>query len=639
MCVDEILRVLSRRLAAAFSEQVLRVAYRRLDRILDVMSVPVTGSASAAVVAVDHETPLREVACDVLVAGGGMGGVAAALAMAHLRVCIIEETDWIGGQATSQGVAALDEHEHIEQFGGTRRYYEFREGIRDHYRKLMTSGAAEPVNPGLCWVSQLSFEPRVAVRQMGEMLSVDDARLRLFLRTRIVGVEMEGDRIVSVTAMNFDDGQLTRFRFQYVIDATELGDLLPLTNADYVVGAETVADTGEPDAQPEMHHAHCVQSCTYTFALELRPDSEDHRIPQPANYARNRDDQPYSLQIHVHGGEIYGESTGWLEYGVLHGTPGTKGSLWEYRRLIAAEQFSDRFACDVSMFNWPGIDYRGQPLVEQSAAGLASALQEAKLVSLGFIHWLQTDLGFRNFKLRPDVMGSRDGLSKYPYIREGRRIRSLRTVSQQDVAIGFNTGPRATHFEDSVGVGWYPIDIHQAGEGDMGVSTRTEPFQISLGALIPRKVENLIAGNKNIGTTHITNGCYRLHPVEWNVGEAAGTLAATAVETGVSPAVICSQKVRRRELQRRLISSGMPLAWLVDVPVDSTDFSAVQRLVLSGGYGGRDDTLNFDPGGVIDAAQRAAWLSQISADARDPCVSGPVTRAEFARRLVSTHQI
>ncbi|MGG2474547.1 FAD-dependent oxidoreductase, partial [Rhizobium sp. BR5] len=31
---------------------------------------------------------------------------------------------------------------------------------------------------------------------------------------------------------------------------------------------------------------------------------------------------------------------------------------------------------------------------------------------------------------------------------------------------------------------------------------------------------------KNIGTTHITNGCYRLHPVEWNIGEVAGMLAA-----------------------------------------------------------------------------------------------------------------
>lgn len=39
-------------------------------------------------------------------------------------------------------------------------------------------------------------------------------------------------------------------------------------------------------------------------------------------------------------------------------------------------------------------------------------------------------------------------------------------------------------------------------------------------------MENLLPGAKNLGTTHITNGCHRLHPVEWNVGEAAGALAA-----------------------------------------------------------------------------------------------------------------
>jgi hypothetical protein len=45
-----------------------------------------------------------------------------------------------------------------------------------------------------------------------------------------------------------------------------------------------------------------------------------------------------------------------------------------------------------------------------------------------------------------------------------------------------------------------------------------------LGALIPIRMENLLPAAKNIGTTHITNGCYRMHPVEWNIGEAAGAL-------------------------------------------------------------------------------------------------------------------
>ena len=71
--------------------------------------------------------------------------------------------------------------------------------------------------------------------------------------------------------------------------------------------------------------------------------------------------------------------------------------------------------------------------------------------------------------------------------------------------------------------------------GDNYIDVSSLPFQIPLGALIPRRVENLLPACKNIGVTHITNGCYRLHPVEWNIGEAAGCLAARAVQAKSPP--------------------------------------------------------------------------------------------------------
>ena len=103
----------------------------------------------------------------------------------------------------------------------------------------------------------------------------------------------------------------------------------------------------------------------------------------------------------------------------------------------------------------------------------------------------------------------------------------------------------AAPFADSVGIGWYPIDIHRSGDDDVGLSCRTRPFQIPLGALIPVRIVNLIAACKNIGTTHLTNGCYRLHPVEWNIGEAAGALAAFALQQGLSPAAVRAERARR----------------------------------------------------------------------------------------------
>jgi FAD-dependent oxidoreductase family protein len=156
-------------------------------------------------------------------------------------------------------------------------------------------------------------------------------------------------------------------------------------------------------------------------------------------------------------------------------------------------------------------------------------------------------------------MGSADGLSKHPYIREARRIKAKKTIVEQEVSERYQRGARAAAFADSVGVGWYPIDIHRSGPDDVGASCRTRPFQIPLGALLPVRIANLIAGAKNIGTTHITNGCYRLHPVEWNVGEAAGALAAFALRERITPAAV--RETRLSRFQGELKEQGVPLAW------------------------------------------------------------------------------
>ena len=619
---------------------------RRLHTVLDIMRVPSEGNPLRAVRTFDHRATPKRIESEVLIAGGGLGGVAAALAVSRRghSVCLLEETDWLGGQATSQGVSALDEHPHIEAFGGTRDYYRLRESIRDHYRSLASDArTSTPFNPGRCWVSGLAFEPIVAVRAMQEMLrpAMASTTLRVYLRTKVVAADVRYDRVQAIRALNLDDGTVLEFEFEYLIDATELGDLLPLSGAEYVLGAETIAETGEPSAQPEEPHPHCIQSCTYTFALERRPERERHIIARPTKYEHYRDNQPYDLRIEVHGGEIYGEESGWLQYAMFDTLAGTKGGLWHYRRLVDAAQFRGHYDNDITMFNWPGIDYRDKPLVDSTPEELAFALQDAKRVSLGFLHWLHTEVpdprgpdGFAYLKLRHDVMGTTDGLSKHPYIRESRRIRPVKRIVEQDVAVAHQAGPRARHCEDSVGVGWYPIDIHQAGEGDLGVSTRTKPFQIPMGALIPVRLRNLVAAGKNIGTTHITNGCYRLHPVEWNVGEAGGTLVSCALRTGTSPQTIHSDPGSRRSVQRALLDDGIPLAWTVDVPLSDPSFVAVQRLVMAGGYGGRDGTMVFGATDPIDSTGRRHWLDAMGGShIPDPCGPGTVTRSAFAAAL------
>lgn len=270
--------------------------------------------------------------------------------------------------------------------------------------------------------------------------------------------------------------------------------------------------------------------------------------------------------------------------------PGTRGGLWTYRRLVDSAQFGASFTTDLSMFNWPGNDYREAGIVDRPATAVAAALQDAKRSSLGFLYWLQTEapgeherLGAPELKLRFDIMSSPDGLAKFPYVRESRRIKALRTVVEQDVSAHFQKGPTAAKYEDSVGIGWYPIDIHRAGPEDVGISCRTRPFQIPLGALIPVRVRNLIAAAKNIGTTHITNGCLRLHPVEWNIGESAGALAAFCLDQRRMPAEVYRQRDLRPAFQRSLLTEGIPLAWTLNAPINDSRFAELQWRALRHG--------------------------------------------------------
>jgi len=204
---------------------------------------------------------------------------------------------------TAQGVSALDEHEHIERFGGTRSYYAFREAIRQHYRRLSPILAAQAhPNPGNCWVTRLAFEPRVALDALRAMACPfeDAGRLSITTRTKVASAEVAADRITSVLAIDLDERRWVRIVPRIVVDATELGDVLPLAGAEHVVGAESKADTDEPQAVAGPPRPHLVQSFTYPFVLEDTGPGHAHVIDKPARYEHYRDSQPYSLRIHVH---------------------------------------------------------------------------------------------------------------------------------------------------------------------------------------------------------------------------------------------------------------------------------------------------------------------------------------------------
>lgn len=530
----------------------------------------------------------RELSTDILIVGGGVGGVAAALAATSRgkRVILTEEYAWLGGQLTSQAVPP-DEHQWIEKgFGATRRYLAYRRAVRDYYREHYpltdAARADKALNPGAGKVSRLCHEPRVGVAVIDGMLQWARSKglLTVLTRRKPIAASVSGDRIDSVTLKHLDDGADETIRAKLVLDATELGDLLPLAKAEYVVGAESRQETNEPHAIDGPAEPGTVQSFTWCFPMAFDPQPDANHVgDKPRDYDRWRDYVPKLTPAWP------GKLLSWTYAQPVTLKPiervlfekdksKDRGSFWDYRKIVTRQHYAPENAPhEVSLINWPQNDYWEKSIIDVPAEQVASALDEAKQLSLSFFHWLQTEAprpdggaGYPGLYLVSDLAGTDDGLAMAPYIRESRRIKALFTVTELHVGIDARKvagkdARSAEVFADSVGTGFYRIDLHPSTGGKNYIDVGSLPFQIPLGALIPQRVENLLAACKNLGVTHITNGCYRLHPVEWNIGESAGLLAAFSLELGKPPRAVREDASNLQHFQDLLIVEGIQLEW------------------------------------------------------------------------------
>ena len=549
-----------------------------------------------------------ELKCDVLIVGAGVGGCAAALAAcrAGKRVVMTEPCEWIGGQLTSQAVPP-DENRWIETHGGTASYLGFRRAVRTYYQRHYPLNAAarrEPeLNPGTGWVSRLCTEPKVAYAVLSEMLMPYESQglLRVIRYVEPVAADVDGDHVRSVTLGSSRGEPEVTVSAPYVLDATELGDLLPLTGCEFVVGAESQEETGEPHGVSGPAQPGNVQAITWCFAMGYDPaPGSDHTIDRPAQYARWRDYVPSVTPPWPGKLLSWTDCQPWTldprhnclfphEQDPESGRTGT--AYFAYRQIVGARQWdANKPPHEATLVNWPMNDYIEADLMSDDPEERRRAVAESREMALSLLYWLQTEApnyttggqGYPALYPRGDATGTNDGLAQAPYIRESRRIRARFTILEQHVGTEARTGlnfiptvplddrligARAETFADSVGIGHYRIDLHISTGGDNYIDISSLPFQIPLGALIPVRMRNLLPACKNLGTTHITNGCYRLHPVEWNIGESAGALAAFCLDRGVEPAQVHETPALLAAFQAALTAQGVRLAWPTTLPV------------------------------------------------------------------------
>ncbi len=536
--------------------------------------------------------PGNELSSDIVIIGGGLGGCAAAFAACRHGASVImtEPTDWIGGQVSQQAVPP-DEHQWIETFGRTVSYAKFRTLIRDYYKKNYplnnTARATKYLNPGNGSVSRICHEPAVSVAVLQSMLApaIDSGQLQILLNTDPVEAFTTKDHIIAVTCLNRNTDNSVVLHGKMFIDASEEGDLLALSGTEYVIGSESQKQTGEPHA-PEKANPENIQALTHCFAID-HLEREDHTIERPAMYEFWKNYIPplkpawpgkiLSFE-YSKPNTLIPTTLSFVPCGKLNPAPKTKSlNLWLYRRMIDRSNFlKGTYDSDITVINWPQNDFLLGNITDVAEEERNQNLFKAKQLRLSLLYWLQTEAprpdgkeGWKGLRLRKDIVGTEDGLAKFPYIRESRRIQAEYTILEQDITLEErqkvvgSSGERilAKQFDDSVGIGYYHLDLHPSTGGDNYIDTASVPFQIPLGALIPKRMENLIPGCKNIGTTHISNGCYRLHPVEWSIGEAAGYFCTFSLSKRTLPRKVRNDRTLLREFQSMLVKNGIELNW------------------------------------------------------------------------------
>ncbi|MGY4768388.1 FAD-dependent oxidoreductase [Kribbella sp. CWNU-51] len=200
----------------------------------------------------------------------------------------------------------------------------------------------------------LRIEERVAAAVLEEMLAPWRAsgRLTVHFEHEPIAAYTGGDEIEAVTLRDLRSREELTVSAAYVVDATELGDLLELAGVEHVVGAESRATTGELHA-PDVADPLDQQAFSWCVALEHRR-GEDHTIDRPAEYAHWHDHvAPFWPGPQLSWQDVVPVTLERREWRLFEANPErlTPFSLWRYRQILASSNFLGDAIPDVTVVN------------------------------------------------------------------------------------------------------------------------------------------------------------------------------------------------------------------------------------------------------------------------------------------------
>ncbi len=432
---------------------------------------------------------------DVVVAGGGPAGIAAAIAAARhgQKVMLIEVNGCVGGTSTSgalpfwlgytngsipfpwmieRGLAYKDCPHPRRAVGGI--YEQAMNRIKEAHGGVGPCKLAQTDKyPGLDRLGchdEFTFDLEIGKRVLEEMLVEAGVTIRYY--ARVIGVEREGNSICGVYFV--DKSGIQYVPSGAVIDCTGDADVVDFAGFETYKGDK---ETGEMTACSLIMHIENIDAGAIEAYLNEGNDPWFRdACAQAAKDYPNLDFQDSLIIFPM------------MQEGVFMVNAGS------------------------SFYGYDGTD--GKSMTELTIKGRQRAKNVVEVLFRKYIP------GAENCRLRLTA--------SYPGVRETRRIISERALTEEDLLEG-------TVFEDTVALAGRHFDLHrQKGQvfADAKRSVRRGITEIPYRCMLPKGADNMIVAGRCVEAEGQALGPARIMSTCFAMGEAAGTAASLKLRTG-----------------------------------------------------------------------------------------------------------